>query len=196
METEDLLLLGGIAVGGYVIYKTLGKPIADTGAGIATAVQGVGGGISNAGSGIGNAIGTAGNDTAQILDAITKSTVNNAQLLDIQADFNKLTDLFAKGLPNTSVEANTKIAQANINANNNALGGINNGNGIGIKAVTPETNTLQQNMQALFGSSSSSSSSNSSQATLAQLSQKSTVNHNQGSYEVTTASGEKVTRYF
>jgi len=35
METEDLILIGGIAVGGYFVYKTLAKPISDVAGGTA-----------------------------------------------------------------------------------------------------------------------------------------------------------------
>lgn len=55
MKDETWLYLAGLGAIGYFVYK-LGKPVQDTGAGVATAVTGLGSGISEIGTSTGDAV--------------------------------------------------------------------------------------------------------------------------------------------
>ena len=74
-NTETILVVGGLAVAGYLIYKSqIAKGIGEVASGVGTGVMGIGEGVGSAFSGVGGAVGM----TAQDLEGFIRNAVGNA----------------------------------------------------------------------------------------------------------------------
>jgi len=77
MKDETLLYIAGFGALGYFVYK-LGKPVQDTGAGVANAVTGLGSGISEIGTSTGDAV----SDILSITDPFKAVTSKVTDLIE------------------------------------------------------------------------------------------------------------------
>lgn len=140
METEDMILLGAIAAGGYFIYKAT-KPITDT-------IGGVGGGVSSAVGGVGGGIGQIGDKTGsnygKVADALGDALASDISLLDLKKDAAGVINLIKKSdggeKSKTILPPVNKNFTPNIGAAPNPL----------VKVVAPKTGTLSPIMDSVI----------------------------------------------